>query len=264
MKLKSGSSRKLRYGGVTLALTTLILAVVIIVNVIFTALAQKFLWYADLTPELLFTLSDNCVDLIANGDDTYEQSFSPIEMVDKARAEKRAADPKRLEAYGNVIERIREGSSGTVCAVDLGCGQGFWAQEMEKQGLSVLGVDNEDAAVQACREKQLNAVCADEAEWMRNCQSEAADLITVMQKAGAIGPEKMVVILTEAARVLRPGGVIIIEDGKKAIGTPMAAETLTAAAKHAGLKTETVKFGSDYAVIASKEDGVIQDCVPIS
>lgn len=93
MKLKSGSSRKLRYGGVTLALTTLILAVVIIVNVIFTALAQKFLWYADLTPELLFTLSDNCVDLIANGDDTYEQSFSPIEMVDKARAEKRAADP---------------------------------------------------------------------------------------------------------------------------------------------------------------------------
>lgn len=93
MKLKSGSSRKLRYGGVTLALTTLILVVVIIVNVIFTALAQKFLWYADLTPELLFTLSDNCVDLIANGDDTYEQSFSPIEMVDKARAEKRAADP---------------------------------------------------------------------------------------------------------------------------------------------------------------------------
>ena len=33
------------------------------------------------------------MDLIANGDDTYEQSFSPIEMVDKARAEKRAADP---------------------------------------------------------------------------------------------------------------------------------------------------------------------------
>lgn len=169
-------------------------------------------------------------------------------------AEKRAADPKRLEAYGKVIERIREGSDGTVCAVDLGCGQGFWAREMEKQGLSVVCVDNEDAAVQACREKQLNAVRADEAEWMRNCQSEAADLITVMQKAGAIGPEKTVAILTEAARVLRPGGAVIIEDGKQAIGSPVTAETLTAAAKHAGLKTETVKFGSDYAVIGWKTE----------
>lgn len=93
MKLKSGSSRKLRYGGVTVALTTLIIAAVIIVNVIFTALAQKFLWYADLTPELLFTLSDNCIELIEKGDERYEQSFSPIEMVDKARAERRAADP---------------------------------------------------------------------------------------------------------------------------------------------------------------------------
>lgn len=93
MKMKTGTSRKLRYGGVTVALTTLIIAAVIIVNVIFTALAQKFLWYADLTPELLFTLSDNCIDLIANGDDTFEQSFSPIEMVDKARAERRAQDP---------------------------------------------------------------------------------------------------------------------------------------------------------------------------
>ena len=93
MKMKTGTSRKLRYGGVTVALTTLIIAVVIIVNVIFTALAQKFLWYADLTPELLFTLSDNCIDLMKNGDDTYEQSFSPIEMVDKLREERRAQDP---------------------------------------------------------------------------------------------------------------------------------------------------------------------------
>ena len=58
MKLKASTSRKLRYGGVTAVLTALIIAVVIVVNVIFSALSQKFLWYADLTPELLFTLSD--------------------------------------------------------------------------------------------------------------------------------------------------------------------------------------------------------------
>ena len=93
MKLKPQNSRKLRYGGVTAALTALIIAGVIIVNVIFSALAGKFLWYTDLTPELLFTLSDDCIDLIRNGDPEVPGSTSPIEKIDQIRAEKREADP---------------------------------------------------------------------------------------------------------------------------------------------------------------------------
>lgn len=93
MKMKSINTKKLRYGGVTALLTALVIAAVIVGNVIFSALAQKFLWYADLTPELLFTLSDECVDLIANGDDTFENSSSPIEMVDRYRAERKEQDP---------------------------------------------------------------------------------------------------------------------------------------------------------------------------
>jgi len=92
MKLKVQNSRKLRYGGVTAALTALIIAGVIIVNVIFSALAGKFLWYTDLTPELLFTLSDDCVTLIRDGDPEYPEALSPIEKIDQVRAEKRAAD----------------------------------------------------------------------------------------------------------------------------------------------------------------------------
>lgn len=86
MKMKTSTSRKLRYGGVSAVLTALIIAVIIIVNVIFSALSQKFLWYADLTPELLYSLSDTALDLIENGDEKFE-SLSPIEMVDKAREE---------------------------------------------------------------------------------------------------------------------------------------------------------------------------------
>lgn len=85
--------RKLRYGGVTAVLTALIIAAIIVVNVIFSALAGKFLWYVDLTPELLFTLSDNCVDLLENGDPTFENSTSVTKMVDKYRAERKAKDP---------------------------------------------------------------------------------------------------------------------------------------------------------------------------
>ena len=87
MKMKTGMGRKLRYGGVTAALTAAIIAIVIIVNVIFSALAQKNLWYSDLTPELIFTLSENCVTLMKEGDTAFENSSSPIEMVDTFRTE---------------------------------------------------------------------------------------------------------------------------------------------------------------------------------
>lgn len=85
--MKASTGRKLRYGGVSALVTALIVAAVILVNVIFSALSQKFLWYADLTPDLLFTLSDECIDLIRNGDAEFENSSSPIEMVDKIREE---------------------------------------------------------------------------------------------------------------------------------------------------------------------------------
>ena len=93
MKIKAETGKKLRYGGMSAVLTALIIAVVIIVNVIFSALAQKLRWYTDLTPEPLYTLSVECLDIIANGDAKFEESTSPIEMVDKIRAEKLAEDP---------------------------------------------------------------------------------------------------------------------------------------------------------------------------
>ena len=93
-KINAATSRKLRYGGVSAVLTALIIAVVIIVNVIFSALAAKFMWYADLTPDLMFTVSDECISLLRDGDPKFKDSTrSPIQMVDDIRAEKLAADP---------------------------------------------------------------------------------------------------------------------------------------------------------------------------
>ena len=73
----------------SLALTALIIAVIVIVNVIFSALAQKFMWYGDLTPELLYTISDDALNIIEKGDEEFGTQ-SPIERVDAIRAENKA------------------------------------------------------------------------------------------------------------------------------------------------------------------------------
>ena len=89
MKLKASTGRKLRYGGTSIALTALIITAVIIVNALTTLIVQKFGLYVDLTPDLHFTISDECYDLIGaevadDGNDT------PIEMVKKFRENNKA------------------------------------------------------------------------------------------------------------------------------------------------------------------------------
>ena len=88
MKMKTSTGRKIRYGGTSLAITALIIAVVIILNAIMTLLTKRFMWYGDLTPDLHFTISDECFDLIGEVKD--DDINSPIEMIDKFRAENKA------------------------------------------------------------------------------------------------------------------------------------------------------------------------------
>ncbi len=102
MKIKASTGRKLRYGGTSLALTALIIAAVIIVNVIFSLFVQRFTLYVDLTPELKFTISDECYDIIGKTD-AGDGVDSPVEMVEKFRAENKAYN----EANG-----LKEGDKG--------------------------------------------------------------------------------------------------------------------------------------------------------
>ena len=89
MNIKTSTGRKIRYGGTSLVLTALIVAIVIIVNAAMTLLTQKFMWYGDLTPEPHFTISDECISLIKDGNSNADTD-SPIEMVKKFRADNKA------------------------------------------------------------------------------------------------------------------------------------------------------------------------------
>ena len=101
MKLKASTGRKLRYGGTSVAITALIIAAVIILNVVFSLLTERFRWYIDLTPDLHFTISDECYDLIEVSDEDDEDS--PIEMINKFRAD---------NAAYNAANGLSEGDEG--------------------------------------------------------------------------------------------------------------------------------------------------------
>ena len=62
------SSRKFKYGSLSVAMTCVIVAAVILFNGVFKMLADKYLWYTDLTRDEIYTLSDVAVEALANVD----------------------------------------------------------------------------------------------------------------------------------------------------------------------------------------------------
>ena len=93
MKMKTSTGRKIRYGGTSLAMTALIIAIVIILNAIMTLLTKRFMWYGDMTPDLHFTISDECYELL--GEETDNGLNSPIEMLKKFREQNKAENQEK-------------------------------------------------------------------------------------------------------------------------------------------------------------------------
>jgi hypothetical protein len=68
-------SRRFRYGSVALAFTAVVILLVIVANIAFTALASHFMWYADMTDENLYGVGDASITAVQSSGARYEILF---------------------------------------------------------------------------------------------------------------------------------------------------------------------------------------------
>lgn len=64
MDQNNGSHRKLRHGAVSIAVTSGVIALVLLLNILFTVLCNQGLWITDMTSPELYTLSDDAKNLL--------------------------------------------------------------------------------------------------------------------------------------------------------------------------------------------------------
>ncbi len=78
------SAKRLRYGSAAVAFTCAFIAVVIVFNAAFTALASKYMWFVDMTEKEVFTLSEAAKTLLADVDDPVNIYFAsePDELME--------------------------------------------------------------------------------------------------------------------------------------------------------------------------------------
>lgn len=107
-------------------------------------------------------------------------------------------------------------------AVDIGCGRGEWLEVLSEAGIIARGFDLNRIAIEECRERGLEATLGDGLEALAALPPDSCSLVTAFHLVEHLPFESVVKLLDEALRVLRAGGLLILE-------TPNPANLLVAA-----------------------------------
>ncbi len=116
----------------------------------------------------------------------------------------------RLQQYMPFLRPLIAGG-GRPKAVDLGCGRGEWLELVNAEGFESEGVDLDPDMLGDCRAIGLNVQQGEALDYLRRHQDESADLVTAFHVVEHMPFEHMNNLIADAYRVLRPGGLLILE-----------------------------------------------------
>lgn len=117
---------------------------------------------------------------------------------------------ERLQVYLPFIEPLNDIYSPAK-ALDLGCGRGEWLQLLSSHKFDALGIDIDEHMLSACHELKLNVVKSDALAYLRQQPSNAYTLISAFHVVEHISFVELKELSEEAFRVLKPGGLLIME-----------------------------------------------------
>ncbi len=116
----------------------------------------------------------------------------------------------RLRVYLPFVEPLR-GLCGTDKAVDLGCGRGEWLDLLQESGFDAQGVDIDDGMLAVCRERELNVITGDAVAFLKGLPEASMAIVSGFHLAEHIPFADLQILVEEALRVLKPGGLLILE-----------------------------------------------------
>jgi SAM-dependent methyltransferase len=100
---------------------------------------------------------------------------------------------------------------GLAPVVDLGCGRGEFLELLKEAGIAARGVEGNANVVRECREKGLDVVSGDLVDFLRTEKAGALGGVFAAQVAEHLPPPILQAMIAEAHRVLRPGGLLLLE-----------------------------------------------------
>jgi SAM-dependent methyltransferase len=100
---------------------------------------------------------------------------------------------------------------GDAKAVDLGCGRGEWLELLKEEGFDARGVDLDEGMLVACKELGLNVQVGDAVGFLKELPEASQVIVSGFHLVEHIPFVDVQALVQEALRVLKPGGLLILE-----------------------------------------------------
>lgn len=162
---------------------------------------------------------------------------------------------ERLRAYQPFINQIKLLDS-TPRAIDLGCGRGEWIEFLTENRFDAIGIDLDADMLEECKKRGYNVKLMDAIQALKDEQSDSFWVVSGFHIVEHIGFDNIMTLIKEALRVLKDGGLLILETpnpDNMRVGTssfyldpthdkPIPSKLLSFMAEYAGFKRAKVVF----------------------
>jgi len=95
--------------------------------------------------------------------------------------------------------------------IDLGCGRGEWLELLKEHEIEARGVDLDVGMLEAARAGGLNVRLGDAISSLRELTAASQDVVSAFHLVEHLSFDVLRVLLSESLRVLKPGGLLILE-----------------------------------------------------
>ncbi len=117
---------------------------------------------------------------------------------------------KRLEVYLPFILPLHEKYPKGI-VVDIGCGRGEFIELMQEVQISAKGIDLDEGMLEAGLSLGLDMEIGDGLSFLRTMKDDSAIAVTAFHVVEHISFDELQDLMKEAKRVLKPGGLLILE-----------------------------------------------------
>lgn len=117
---------------------------------------------------------------------------------------------ERQQVYVPFLEPLKQLYSERK-ALDVGCGRGEWLEILIRNGFDPLGVDLDAGMLEACHALGLPVEQGDALEMLKRMPDESLTVVSGFHIAEHIPFEVLKDLVSETLRVLKPGGLLILE-----------------------------------------------------
>lgn len=95
--------------------------------------------------------------------------------------------------------------------LDVGCRRGEWLEILKEHSLPASGIDANPYMIAECRRRGFEVIETEPLRYLKNLPSGSVGAITAFHLIGRLPFARLVALLDQILRVLRPGGLAILE-----------------------------------------------------